>query len=483
MRYRALGRFIALMLVLAQFILPGGYAQAAGDTTPVPKQLSEERETASTDLDEIDERRLRTVSAGLENLVGELKWDEAVAYLDSALLRYPNLEGALMDMKQTLYLQWVAYGETNQVLDDGLSALKSARENLHGEVLDRVLDAVYGWAEDTENAGNYVSALTLYTALADARNLNGAISRVQYAYALQLKEEADYLQAIENFTAVKGYLDAADQIKDCTYLQAQVLLDAGDYAGAHELYASIFGYKDTAKKIIECHYVEAVSLKESGKGEDALPIFHSIIDYKDVKQILAEDVQMADAMDAWRAGIQPGEVIRYGHAVKTANELEWLVLDTDPSRQALLVLQQTDMELGKFMDYTSVHPTWHLSTARSYLNDAYLQEHFTPNEIEGICLTYIKAEKNPDSSFSPGNDTEDQLFLLSMQEAEKYADVIKSNQPFLVRTPYWTRSPGTTHGSIVCYAFSAKGESSQQSAVIVGYLRPAMWVMWDMVTH
>ena len=98
---------------------------------------------------------------------------------------------------------------------------------------------------------------------------------------------------------------------------------------------------------------------------------------------------MTDALNAWRAGIQPGEVIRYGHAVKTADELEWLVHDTDPFRHALLVLQQTDMELGKFMDYTSVHPTWHLSTVRSYLNDAYLQEHFTPKEIESICLTHI----------------------------------------------------------------------------------------------
>ena len=121
------------------------------------------------------------------------------------------------------------------------------------------------------------------------------------------------------------------------------------------------------------------------------------------------------------------------------------------------------------------------------MNDA-----FTPEQQKSILKKTVSADKNPIYTTDPGNDTEDMVFLLSIDEAERYLSNNSARQAQTTayavsmgaytqnntgNTWWWLRSPGSSNyyalyvnidGSIILFGDNFDGD--------YGAVRPALWI-------
>ena len=153
--------------------------------------------------------------------------------------------------------------------------------------------------------------------------------------------------------------------------------------------------------------------------------------------------------------------------------IEWRVLDVG---KGVLLISEYAIDCMNF--HTSIHAriryiedvyepdtyiakpipvTWETCSLREWLNGEFLQEAFREDERALLCTVKVKADENPDSSVNPGNSTKDRVFLLSIQEAERYLKSFAERRcrptPYSVSrwayeepetrcTNWWLRSPG-----------------------------------------
>ena len=138
--------------------------------------------------------------------------------------------------------------------------------------------------------------------------------------------------------------------------------------------------------------------------------------------------------------------------------------------------------------------TWEKCSLRSWLNGDFLKTAFTADEQRGILKTTVNNSKSQGYSgwhTAGGNDTVDQVFLLSYREAfEEYFKDYQSR--FCKPTAYakaqgayagsstgngwwWLRSPGFNRRSAT-YVSNDGSRSSYYVSDDSGCIRPALWV-------
>ena len=136
-----------------------------------------------------------------------------------------------------------------------------------------------------------------------------------------------------------------------------------------------------------------------------------------------------------------------------AEPVEWLVLDRDGDR--LLIISKYALYYRRYNSTFDII-TWEASTLRTWLNENFLDDTFTKEEQEIIQTVTVTADDNPSYKTEAGNDTQNKVFLLSIQEAERYflSDEARVCEPtpyaFTGRTTefadtggwWWLRSPG-----------------------------------------
>ena len=64
--------------------------------------------------------------------------------------------------------------------------------------------------------------------------------------------------------------------------------------------------------------------------------------------------------------------------------------------------------------------TWEKCTLRKWLNEDFYNKAFDEEEKERVVLSEVPATKNPEYDTDLGNPTRDRMFLLSIQEVERY---------------------------------------------------------------
>jgi len=79
--------------------------------------------------------------------------------------------------------------------------------------------------------------------------------------------------------------------------------------------------------------------------------------------------------------------------------------------------------------------TWETCSLRKYLNDEFYNQ-FSPEEKSRIRLTRLENSDNDVWHTLGGNDTNDYVFLLSLDEAEKYRSLLAGASWWWLRTPY-----------------------------------------------
>ena len=168
--------------------------------------------------------------------------------------------------------------------------------------------------------------------------------------------------------------------------------------------------------------------------------------------------------------------------------IEWIVMKKEENKVLLLskYVLDTSQYNNKFEEVT-----WETSDIRRWLNSDFYTTAFNDIEQRKIADILVRTENNPKYGTTGENDTEDKVFLLSIEEAESF--FINDKERIALATKYaekagvvmdderyawwWLRSPGSgssnaavvnnfgwvyRYGSHVCYNYDG--------------VRPALWL-------
>ena len=239
-------------------------------------------------------------------------------------------------------------------------------------------------------------------------------------------------------------------------------------------------------------YNDAITLMDAGKLDEAYSAFIELGDYKDASE-KAGNIKLQKTKDQLK-NIKVGSHINFGAYEQDNNtsngkeDVEWLVLEIKDGKA--LVISKYALDCKQYnTSYMDV--TWETCTLRRWLNNDFINASFSADEKAMIPTVTVSADKNPEYSTNPGNATQDQVFLLSIPEANKYfsSDNARQCKPtdYAVANGawesdsgncwWWVRSPGNyqnyaafvdSDGDVLANGFGV--------AVDYGAVRPAMWI-------
>lgn len=128
----------------------------------------------------------------------------------------------------------------------------------------------------------------------------------------------------------------------------------------------------------------------------------------------AEEVSGAD--------FRAGEYVRFGAYPQTADgadrtPIEWLVLESDG--ESALLISRRALDCRPYHN-TYAKTTWDGCALRAWLNGEFYEQAFDADERERVLQTSVSADKNPSYSSNPGRETTDHVFILSVNEVNRY---------------------------------------------------------------
>ncbi len=195
-------------------------------------------------------------------------------------------------------------------------------------------------------------------------------------------------------------------------------------------------------------------------------------------------------------GVKAGDVITFGRYPQTESggikPIEWRVLEVKGNMALLLADKGLD-SIPYNLKYADV--TWETSHIRWWLNMYFLNTAFTNSEQYSIAVTVLKNPDNLKYGTKGGYDTSDRIFLLSLDEAERYfmrdADRVLKPTPYTVKrgawvskrsqsTWWWLRSPGDApYEAALVYADGMLLPDGRTVSFTFIPVRPALWVRFE----
>ena len=254
-------------------------------------------------------------------------------------------------------------------------------------------------------------------------------------------------------------------IPNNNYNAAVALMDNGEYEAAITAFEAMDGYKDSADQIEQCY----------------------IGMYGEERYNLIKNISVGDSYTF-------GSYEQDNNTSNGKEDIEWIVLDKDGAN--ILVISKYALDCQQYnTSYTAV--TWESCSLRKWMNGTFLNAAFSSEEAAMIATTTVTADKNPSYSTNAGNDTQDQVFLLSITEVEKYFS--SDNDRMCVPTAYaiargaYTSSSYSVGGAATCwwwlrspglhsyYAAFVYDDGSVYYIVYYVYygnvcVRPALWI-------
>lgn len=169
-------------------------------------------------------------------------------------------------------------------------------------------------------------------------------------------------------------------------------------------------------------------------------------------------------------------------------DVEWIVLDRQGDR--IFVISKYALDCQPY-NTKKQNVTWETCSLRKWLNGTFINTAFSEEERGKIPLVTVTADKNPSYSTNPGNATTDQVFLLSITEANKYFSSdsdrdCKGTTYCYAKGAYkynngncrwWLRSPG--YGSRYVTGVHRDGLIHDRGYGVIrtdNAVRPALWI-------
>ena len=221
-------------------------------------------------------------------------------------------------------------------------------------------------------------------------------------------------------------------------------------------------------------------------------------DIEELKRIYAEKQNRLQKFKSVGGTVTFGDYPQDSSPDPGKREIEWIVLDVQGEN--VLLLSRYCLDAGPY-NTDRADTTWEECTLRGWLNTGFYKTAFKEEEQSAILKVSIANGTNPqicEEDVIGGNDTDDRVFLLSYDEANRY--FISNNARRCEATDYaiskgaatasgtktanwWLRSPGKKQNkaAFVNPSGECRGEtkgSGIYNEVDYAYLgvRPAVWL-------
>mgnify|MGYP004582251085 CR=1 FL=1 len=346
-----------------------------------------------------------------------------------------------------------------------------------------------------------------------------------YSYAksnMDRKKIASYEEAIKVFGEIQGWKDSEEQICTCQKKIEEMKAKVEADRLVRERFAEL-ARKEAEKRakrnkkiaiittpivcvviafiivlnaviIPNSKYNAAVALMDAGNSDEAYSIFQELGNYKDSAE-KAENIKVIKNKEKLK-NANVGSYITFGAYEQDNNnsngkeDVEWLVLAKEGSK--VLVISKYALDCQQYnTSYADV--TWETCTLRKWLNNYFINAAFSGYEKAMIPTVTVSADKNPNYSTNPGNATQDQVFLLSITEANKYfgsdsarqckpTDYAVANGAWEINSGnccWWLRSPGCTQHIAAVVDSGVVDEDRLGVNSYHDAVRPALWVNID----
>lgn len=403
----------------------------------------------------------KAVRFGNEKLASMLK-----GYIDHINER--NEEARLADIyKRAMDLmkfEWISdhYSHAAELFRSipGYKDADALAEQCAEKVETAYMEGIYGRAQNEWKIGNYEAAIDAFKSITGFRDADEQQRLCERAYAE--KQAADEAHAKKRKKAFAiGTLVVCVCIAFVIVLtniiipkqklnKAMSLLDSGDYDSAYALLEEI----GNSEAIASSKYDRAVKLIDSGDYEPAYMLLRGF-DYKDgadkaksiYDEYIVEKIKTA----------KEGDYVFFGAYEQDNNSsngkesIEWLVLAKRGNKTLVISKYALDCQ---WYNASCTNVTWETCTLQKWLNGTFLNAAFSSEEQNSIISSTVTAEKNPSYSTSPGNNTTDKVFLLSITEVNKYfsSDEARKCAPtdYAKAQGAYTSSSYSTGGKATC---------------------------------
>ncbi len=392
-------------------------------------------------LGEYDEAYALLEKTGNSDMVASSKYDRAIVFLDTG-----------------------NYDEAYALLEE---AGKS----------DMVASNKYDRAMSLLDSGDYKTAYDLLKEI----GRNDVITSSKYDRAMILLDSNDFKTAYKLLEEI----EKNDVIVSNKYDRAMSLMDSGDYKTAYDLFIEI-GRNDV---ITSSKYDRAIKMIESGDYKSAYNLLKNL-NYKDsadltlqIKKTLMRDAKIGDY-------ITFGAYEQDNNIANGKEDIEWIVLAKDTDK--VLIISRYALDCKQYHSRYAI-VDWENCSLRKWLNETFISKAFSADEQKMIPITVVTADKNPEYSTDPGNDTKDKVFLLSVIEVNKYLPSESTRRAIATKYAisqgasnpggycvWWLRSPGYDH-TYAAEVLNGKGIKISYDSVDWKYVavRPALWISLD----
>ena len=377
----------------------------------------------------------------------------------------------------------------------------SACSNMTGNIIRnyesaiRKFETISGWKDADEKIYACQKKIEEIKAKAEAERLEAERKAEEHRIAVEkAKKKAKKvfiaIASVACVCAVFLILLKTVIIPKQKYNQAMKLISSGDYDSAYELLEELGKSEDIASN----KYDRAIKYIDSGDYKAAYMLLDGL-SYKDsAEKLLRIKPQYYKFL---LKNSKVGDIVYFGTYEQdndTSNgkeDIEWLVLAKKGNR--ILVISDKALDRQPY-NSSRTRVTWETCTLRKWLNNDFINAAFSAEERAKIPTVTVSADKNPSYSTSPGNNTTDKVFLLSITEVNKY---FSSDSAWQCRgTAYcyaqgaykagngncwwWLRSPGYTQSSAAnVYDGGDVNEIGNNVFLDNNAVRPAMWITID----
>ena len=309
----------------------------------------------------------------------------------------------------------------------------------------------------------------------------GALSEIKIVFKNTSQKEID-----EIFFGVTGYYNGESDVHRCTYpgnVKPGAVAGNGHYYEPLWPSSGMYGVKISS---INITYTDGT--KERIFDDNVQLAFWEY----------TEEEKYEDFLTNGLSNVKVGDVVDFGSYEQDNNTsngeelIEWIVLAKENGKALLISKYCLDYQLYHNVD-TAI--TWENSSSRNWLNTTFYNSAFSQREKGLIAESYLTNHDSAYGNIDGGNNTYDQVFLLSVNEAQTYfssnnARKAQATQYALSKGVYYSKSTNS-----VTWLLRSPGDSANVASYVrlpgdidlsqirwdddVYYyaaLRPAVWV-------
>ena len=457
----------------------------------------------------IEHINTRNENARLDGIYTRAKNAMSAANTESAYKEAAHLFESIDEYQDSAVLAQSCYEKAEVARKD--SILAEGKAKMTGEIISnyesaiKLFESISGWKDADEKVYDCQKKIEEIRAKAEAERLEKErIAEIARKEAERIAKRNKKIAIITTpiVCAIIAFIIILNTviIPNGKYNDAITLMDAGKYTKAISAFEALDGYKDSATKITECNiaildgkYNDAITLMDAGNIVEAYEALVALEGYKDStdKANSIYDKYKVEKLKVAKVGdyVFFGAYEQDNNTANGKENIEWLVLEVKDGKA--LVTSKYALDCKPYnTSYTDV--TWENCTLRRWLNNDFINAAFSAEEKSMIPTVTVSADNNPDFSTNPGNATQDQVFLLSVTEANKYfnSDSARQCEPtdFAVANGayvnsnngnccWWLRSPGYyQHSAAYVLDDGDVGEYGGSVDIGDGAVRPALWI-------